>query len=83
MRVPIFFQIVFSFSLDKCPEVEFLMIKILFSVKIQNFFLIFWETFILFYMVTAPTYIPIDSAQVFLFLLTNTCCFFLIIESPF
>ena len=64
------FKLVFSFSLDKCSEVELLV-----HMVIQ--FLIFWGTSIPFSITAAPIYIPTNRAQDFPFLhiLTNTCYF--------
>ena len=61
----------FSFSLDKYPEVELLG-------HIIALFLIFWETFILFSIVAVPIYILTNSAQEFPFLhiLPNAYFFF-------
>ena len=62
------FELVFLFFLDLYPGVELLghMVTLL---------LIFWEASILFSTVTAPIYIPTNSAGGFPFLhiLTNIC----------
>ena len=57
----------FSFSSDKYPGMELLDCML-------APFLIFWEIFILFYMVAVPIYIPNKSVQGFAFLhvLPNT-----------
>ena len=61
-------KIVFSSSLNIYPEVELLD-------HMAALFLIFWGNSILFSIIAAPIYIPINSAHGFLFLhiLTNAC----------
>ena len=68
------FQLVFLFSLDKCPEVELL------DCMVASL-LIFCGTSILFSIVAAPIYMPTNSAQRFSFLhfFTNTCYFLVIL----
>ena len=70
------FELMFSFSLDKYPEVELLD-------HISGSVFKFWRNSILF-MVAAPVYIPISSVQgflnisphwAFLYIFTNTCYF--------
>ena len=62
------FEILISFLLEVCPQVDFLG-------HIVILFLIFWDTSILFCKVAAWVYIPISSAQGFPFLhiLLNSC----------
>ena len=62
------FKLVFSFSLDKYPEVECLN-------HIAVLFFLFWGILVLFSIVAIPFYIPTESAQWFPFLhiLANTC----------
>ena len=64
------FELVFSFSSDKYPEV-----KLLNHMVVP--LLMFWCTFILFLLVAAQIYIPTTSAQGFSFfhILANTCYF--------
>ena len=67
MGVIYFFELVFSFSLDKYPEVELLD-------HMQVLFLIFWGTS----MMAAPVYIPTSSIQGFPFLhIRSNICYFL------
>ena len=54
------FEFMFLVFSDICPGVAFLG-------HIVVLFLVFWETSILFSTVTAPIYIPTNSARVFLF----------------
>ena len=64
------FKFMFSFSLDKYPEVELLDHMVV-------LFLIFWGTSILFFIVAVPTSKSIISAQEFplLHILDNICYF--------
>ena len=55
--VCVFFELVFSFSLNIYPEVEFMDNMIV-------LFLVFWEIPILFSMVTAPIYLSTYSVKV-------------------
>ena len=63
-----FFQLVFSFSLDKYSEVEL-------QDLIMGLCLIFWDISILFYIVPVPICTPTNDGQEFSFLhiLANTC----------
>ena len=66
-----FFELVFSLSSDKYPEIELLD-------YIVVLFLIFWGISVLFFRVAAQTYIATNSACEFsiLCILTNTWFFF-------
>ena len=63
-----FFQLVFSFSSDKCSEAELLD-------HIRVYVLYFWGISIPFYMVPVPICTPTNDAQEFslLHILANTC----------
>ena len=63
-----YLEVVISFPLHICPEVGLLDHMVV-------LFLVFKGTFILFSIVTAPTYIPTSSAGEFpyLHILTNIC----------
>ena len=63
------FKLVFLFSLDIYPWVEYL------GHTVVQFLAFFWETSILFSKVTVPVHFPISSVQgfPFLYILTNIC----------
>ena len=64
------FELVFLFSSDSYPGVEFLD-------NITVLFLIFWKTFVLFSTVAVPIYISTNSAGwfPFVYILSSTCYF--------